>query len=112
MPKALKPEKCLKKFFDSKIKANQDRWNAGLENKYFEWQDFRDKVEVALEQSERNSGMLYAINQENAKLKNRNEVLERENERLRQVEKDYQALQKEYSYLMGEPNDDGDDWEL
>jgi hypothetical protein len=21
-------------------------------------------------------------------------------------------LQKEYSYLMGEPNDDGDDWEL
>ena len=112
MPKALKPIKCLEKFFESKVKENRDKWNAGLPNQFYEWEELQQDI---LNVQEFNS----KLRKDNAELMLHNQRLQDENKKLEEyknkyfeLQKKYDALEREYNYLMNDSSDDEDNWEF
>lgn len=91
MPKALKPLECLKKMLASKVQINKDKWNAGLDNQYLEWEDLRETVLYSLE------GYKGTV-AENGELRTRVKQLERQVELLK---KEKEELQKKYDDFIG-----------
>lgn len=116
MPKALEPRKCLEKLIEAKVKQNKDKWDAGLPNRYFEWEELQTDI---LNQDE----LLRNYTKECSELRMANERLKSENERYKEsnsrlatenaeLREKYQKLEAEYAYLMNEPSDDENEWEF
>ena len=103
MPKALKPMECLKRMLDSKVQINKDKWNAGLDNQYTEWENLRDDVFYALEG-------YYNTSRTNSELRNRVMQLERQVELLKKEKEELQKKYDDLAYIMDEPNDDEEGW--
>ena len=116
MPKAMSPRKCLEKLIEAKVKQNKEKWNAGLPNQYFEWEELQIDI---LNQDE----LLRNYVKECSELRMANERLKAENERYKQsntrlvtenaeLSDKYSKLETEYEYLMKDPSDDEDGWDF